>query len=447
MTGLIPSQHGVHEPFNDGAWPSLPEDWQAISQFRTLPLTLKNRGYQTAMIGKWHLGQCAKPTIGYEYWVVYPKGHTSNFYNNTVIDNGKEYPVKDRHIVDFWAEKAAEYVDKYDGKKPFYLQVNFNGPYVMPPTNFGPDSLNPFYKEFSDQAFKPFNHHFSDKLMFQFTGPYDPDLPEEFSGDTKQILNAQNRMMFDYIRMHNDPQTRANIAAQNAMVDHGVGVILKALEASGLEEDTIVVYLSDHGMPFGHRGLWSGAPMTFPAVMYDQNFNIPLIMRHKGTIKTRSVSDMLVSEYDLMATILDYVGYPDIVIPNSPGRSFAPVLRGQSMEDWVQEVYFEHEESRAIRRPRYSYWKRHSLAGKNELYDLDVDPEANTDVYGRPEYADIAQQLDAKVSRFFARYADPQYDLWNGGTAKLVSYRIELWQKLYGANWKPTAELPSAFKE
>ena len=75
-----------------------------------------------------------------------------------------------------------------------------------------------------------------------------------------------------------------------------------------------------------------------------------------------------------------------------------------------------------------------------------LDPHTQNDG-SKPEYADIAQQLDAKVTKFFARYADPQYDLWNGGTAKLVSYRTMLWQKLYGKNWQTTAQLPPAFKE
>jgi len=66
LTGLMPSQHGVHEPFNDDL-SYLPEDWVAIREFRTLPLTLANRGYRTALVGKWHLGQFAKPTLGFEH--------------------------------------------------------------------------------------------------------------------------------------------------------------------------------------------------------------------------------------------------------------------------------------------------------------------------------------------------------------------------------------------
>ena len=75
---------------------------KAIREFRSLPLTLRNRGYNTALVGKWHLGQFKEPSNGFQHWVAYPKGHTTDFYNNRVVDNGKEYEVKDRHLVDFW---------------------------------------------------------------------------------------------------------------------------------------------------------------------------------------------------------------------------------------------------------------------------------------------------------------------------------------------------------
>lgn len=109
----------------------------------------------------------------------------------------------------------------------------------------------------------------------------------------------------------------------------------EALKRKGLEEDTLVIYLSDHGMPYGHHGLRTGASVTYPAVMYDQNFHIPLIMRHTGKIEPNRTCDLLVSEYDLMTTILDYVGFPDIKILNSPGRSFASALRADAMTNWT----------------------------------------------------------------------------------------------------------------
>jgi arylsulfatase A-like enzyme len=446
MTGLMPSQHGVHEPFNDN-FADLPKDYCAVREFRTLPLTLKNRGYRTALVGKWHLGQITSPQLGFEHWVTYPKGHTTDFYNNQVFENGKEVEVKDRHLVDFWAHKAAEYLDSYDGDDPFYLHVAFNGPYTMPPTSFGPDPQNPFYADFEGKEFKQFQEHINEKLLSLFFGPYDPYASQELDTENAQdMVKAITREMFDYVRMHNDPTTRANIAAQNAMVDHGVGVIMKGLQRNKLDEDTIVVYLSDHGMAYGHHGWWA-AGMICPQVMYDQNVRIPFIIRHKGSIEADRVPDVMVSEYDLFRTILNYTGFDDVEIDNSPGRDFSPLLRGEALEGWEQEVYFEHEETRGVRTPEYSYWKRFEGMGDNELYDLVADPGENTDVYGKPGYKKVARELDAKVVKFFEQNSDPRYDLWKGGRPKLITYRPFKWPQRWGKDWAVDTDVEPAFEE
>ena len=76
MTGLMPSQHGVHNWLDDELMHDWPRDWSAVAEYRTLPLTLRNRGYQTALIGKWHLGQPWQASIGYQHWITFTDGHT-----------------------------------------------------------------------------------------------------------------------------------------------------------------------------------------------------------------------------------------------------------------------------------------------------------------------------------------------------------------------------------
>lgn len=447
LTGLMPSQHGVHEPFNDDL-SHLPDEWTAIAEFRTLPRTLANRGYHCSLVGKWHLGQFSRPVLGFEDWVAYPKGHTTDFYNNTIIDNGKEVEVKGRHLVDYWGHRAAEWLDDYDDDRPFFLYVGFNGPYTMTPTSFGPDHQNPFYKDYEGKEFKQFQEHISEKMMAFITQPYDPNQSQELdSSDSLGMLKALNAEVFDYMRMHNDPTSRANVAAQNAMVDHGVGTVMEALARNNLEEDTLVVYLSDHAMPWGHHGWWS-AGLGFPQVMYDQNVNIPLIMRHTGSIEANRVPDDMVSQVDMMPTLLDYLGFGDVEIADTPGRSFADLLRGEPLCDWEQEVYFEHEETRCVRTPRYSYWKRlEGMGAENELYDLVKDPEMYENVYGKPGYEKVADELDAKVVEFFGKYSDPRYDLWNGGRPKLITYRPFKWVERYGKDWAVDTTLNPEFKE
>ena len=155
----------------------------------------------------------------------------------------------------------------------------------------------------------------------------------------------------------------------------------------------------------------------------------------------------MVSQVDYLPTILDYIGFGEIAIDNSPGRSFADVLRGRPMLDWENEVFFEHLESRSIRTPQFFYTKRLEGIGDNELYDLVADPGQIADVKDHPEYTEIDQELDNRLSAFFNRYADSQYDLWKGGRPKVILYRPWLFRKLYGDQWGPTTEAPPTFQE
>ena len=128
MTGLMPSQHGVHSWLDDEQLRKWPAGWSAVAEYRSLPLTLKNRGYETAMIGKWHLGKPDQPSLGFEHWLTFTDGHTADFWDNEVIDNGEKYRLTGQHLVDFFTAKAIEYLERRNAEKPFYLQLNYDGP-------------------------------------------------------------------------------------------------------------------------------------------------------------------------------------------------------------------------------------------------------------------------------------------------------------------------------
>ena len=181
MTGLLPSQHGVHSWLNDHFLEQWPKDWVAVQEFRTLPLTLRNRGYRTAMIGKWHLGQPWEPAIGFETWVTFPLGHTIDFWDNTIVTNDETYTVDDQHIVDHFTDLAVEYIESYDGDEPFYLQLNYDGPYMNPPTNAGP-ARNRYYRDYAGKDLDSFPRTaINPAILDQIKGPpYDSEgrLPE-----------------------------------------------------------------------------------------------------------------------------------------------------------------------------------------------------------------------------------------------------------------------------
>ena len=432
MTGLMPSQHGVHNWLDDAKLREWPQDWSAVREFRTLPLTLGNRGYQTALIGKWHLGQPWQASIGYQHWLTFSYGHTLDFWDNTIIDNEQTYPVNDQHIVDFFADQAVEYLRNVKSEQPFYLQLNLDGPYLNPPTNTGP-ARNRHYESYLGSDFEsfprvPVNPNLIEQLL-------DPELPEFLRG-----------MKLQSILHHNDPESMANVASQNTIVDDAVGRVMAALREAGLDQNTLVIYSADQGNFYGQHGLWHHTTATSPSNLYEAALNIPLIVRHLGSTPAGETRDVLIGQYDLPATILDYLGFGEVEFEGSPGRSFVGVLSGTST-DWLDEVYYEQEETRGVRTRDYAYWKRIDGVGGRELYDMQRDLGQHKNLIGDPQYREVVARLDERLTIFFGRYSTPKYDLWAGGTAKGSVSRPGRFQDLYGEDWQTVSESLPPFEE
>jgi arylsulfatase A-like enzyme len=428
LTGLLPSNHGVQDWLDDEEMESWPSDWNAIREYRTLPYTLKNRGYQTSLIGKWHLGQPRPPDEWFDYWVTFNLGHTVDFWDNEINDNSKQYKVEGQHSVDFFSDKAVEYLQTYDHQKPFFLMVTYNGPYMNPPTNLGA-AKNRHFEDYADKEFPSFpRNRINETILDEI--PY-PD-PEEW------YLNLA--------RMHNDHETMANAASQNTMVDDGVGRLLEALRDNGLEENTLVIYTSDQGNFFGQHGLWGHTDFSFPASLYETAMNIPLVARYPGVIEEGRVSELFIGQYDLMPTLLDMAGV-DVEVANSPGRSFAEHLKGNELESWPDAVFMDQEATRAIRTNEFSYWKRMKGTGEHELYDMQEDPGQHRNLYGNPDYSEVISELDRRLTGFFGTYSDVNYDLWRGGTVKGTTESKQVYKSLYGDQWEPESEIRPTFRE
>lgn len=428
LTGLLPSQHGVQDWLDDEEMHDWPDDWNAIREYRTLPYTLKNRGYQTSLIGKWHLGQPKLPDEWFDYWVTFNLGHTIDFWDNEINDNSKKYTIEGQHSVDFFSDKAVEYLQSYDHQEPFFMMVTYNGPYMNPPTNMGP-ARNRHYGYYEDKEFPSFpRNRVSEVILAEI--PF-PD-PEEW------YLNLA--------RMHNDQPTMANVASQNTLVDEGVGRLLEALKDNGLAENTIVIYTSDQGNFFGQHGFWGHTDNSFPASTYETAMNIPLIVRYPDVVEKGQTSDLAVGQYDLMPTILDMAGV-DVDIANSPGRSFAQHIKGAKLASWGDAVFMDQEATRVIRTPQYAYWKRMKGTSEHQLYDMIKDPGQQNNLYANPAYAKVVADLDKRLTKFFDTYSNVKYDLWRGGTVKGTTESTEVYKSLYGDQWEPESEIKPPFRE
>jgi arylsulfatase A-like enzyme len=208
------------------------------------------------------------------------------------------------------------------------------------------------------------------------------------------------------------------VAAETSGVDDGVGTILATLDRLGLADDTIVIYTADQGWVGGQHGLWGMSDHSRPLAAFDDQMHVPLIVRHPGRIAAAATAERMVSGYDLMPSLLSYLGLGDRMPkkPRSPGRDFAGVLRGAKVP-WEDIVFFEDENVRVIRTPRWKYVHRHP-DGPFELYDLETDPGEKVNLYGQPGQEATRAELRQRLEAFFQEYADPKFDLYHGGGSK-----------------------------
>jgi len=232
--------------------------------------------------------------------------------------------------------------------------------------------------------------------------------------------------------LHNNKQFLNNVhamrryACELSAIDDGVGQIMHTLKKLGLDEDTLVIFTADQGWAGGQQGIWGMGDHTRPLHAFDSTMRIPLIFRHPGSILSGRQSDLMVSNYDLLPTVLGYLGLSGEIpnAPKLPGRDYSPALKTKSLEcplgdalRWDNVVFYEFENVRAIRTSGYKYVERYP-DGPHELYDLGTDPGERFNLYGQPKQADIQKKLRARLYEFFNRYAEPKYDLWRGGRSK-----------------------------
>jgi arylsulfatase A-like enzyme len=387
LTGLLPSQHGVHCYLSAGEPQIGPKAYCTIDEFRTLPEILAQSGYICGLSGKWHLGKNLEPARGFSYWITMPHGATSTFYGADVIENGKVRK-EPRYLTDLWTDHGIRFIEQNKGR-PFFLFLSYNGPYGL-----GKSLLRPARNRHAG--------YYADKQLPSF--PRQPAHPWLFNN--KEYLN--------------NIQAMRRYAAEISGVDDGVGRIMETLKKHRLDGNTLVIFTADQGWGGGQHGIWGMGDHTRPLHAFDETLHVPLIYRHPGQVLAGKQSAHLVSNYDLFPTLLDYLGLKAKIPakPRLPGHSYAGVLRGKEIP-WDEVVYFEFENTRAIRTGDWKYIHRFPR-GPDELYDLKKDPGERQNLIDQPAQAEIRKNLAKRLDEFFDRYADPRYDLSRKGGSKSI---------------------------
>lgn len=385
MTGLLPSQHGVHN-WLGGEKPDAqvgPEAYCTIAEFVTLPQILAEEGYTCGMTGKWHLGDSLNPQLGFEYWFAKPRGHTRTFYDSEAIWRGEIYR-EPRYYLDAITDHAIDFLS-HDHEQPFFLHVGYNGPYGLD-------------QDMRDGHRNRHAEYYADKPLTCFP-----------RGETHPWL-VQNRDC-----MNNETTMRSYASAVSG-VDDGVGAILTTLDELGIAENTLVIYTADHGLCAGHNGMWGMGDHSRPRHMFQQNLRIPLLFRHPEAIAGGRVVEEMSCNYDFFPSMLDYLGLAQRG-EELPGTSYAPLLRGEKLVRGDEITFHEYEETRSVQTREWKLIRRHPY-GPDELYHVVRDPGERVNLIDQSDCAEIQADLDARLTDFFATYADPEYDVWAGGKTK-----------------------------
>lgn len=407
------------------------------SQF-TFPKLLQKVGYQTAIVGKWHLG--SDPT-GFDFWQILPG--QGSYYNPPMIRNGQTIQHEGGYVTDVITEVSLDWLQQRDKSKPFLLMTQHKAPHREwePALRHLEADKDRVYREpatlFDDYANRGIAVRDQDMSI-------DKAMHER---DTKLIppprLNPEQRKVWDaYYEPRNAKFRAANLTGKELVrwkyqrymhdylatvraVDESVGRMLDYLEKEGLAENTIVVYASDQGFYLGEHG-WFDKRWIF-----EESVRTPFLVRWPGVTKAGSVNKDLVSNLDFGETFLDAAG---VAVPaEMQGKSLVPILRGQKPADWRTSFYYQYYEYPTPHRvrphygvvtDRYKLVHFHPVAGAEgywELYDRQKDPQELKSFYADPAYAGTKAELEKELARLRTelKVPDPTPTQWfgNGGGA------------------------------
>lgn len=403
----------------------------------TFPKLLQSAGYQTALIGKWHL--ISNPT-GFDYWNILPS--QGDYYNPDFIDNGVKKRVNG-YVTDFTTDFALNWLDKRDTDRPFCVFIWNKAPHRqwMPPLKY----LHQF-----DSTKFPLPQTFFDDYSTRTRAPHEQrmridewlspnyDLKENFTVEPPyQTLDQSWKSIYERLTPDEKSQFEKAYAAENKIlkegnlkgeelavwkfqryikdylrcvqsVDDNVGRVNDYLKQNGLDKNTIVVYSSDQGFYLGEHGWFD------KRFMYEESFKTPLIMRWPAVIKPGTVNNNMVMNIDVAETLLDAA---KVKIPvDMQGESMLPLFRKKNTANWRKAVYYhyydddeEHNVAKhvGVRTSRYKLiWYYEN--DESELYDLLKDKNELHNLYNDSRYTKIKNEMKRKLKEMEIKYKDTE---------------------------------------
>ena len=373
---------------------------------------LQAAGYQTAVIGKWHL---KTDPAGFDYWNVLPG--QGRYHNPMLREIGGEEPREHQGFsTDVITDFSLDWLKRRDPEKPFFLMTQFKAPHRSwePAEKYAtlyedveipePDTLFDDYRNRS-RAARDATMRVGEHMVFK---DLKRDPPPNLKGMALRKW-AYQYYIKDYLRCV-------------ASVDEIVGRLLDYLDENGLTENTVVIYTADQGFFLGEHGYYD------KRFMYEESLRMPFIVRYPREIEPGSVNGGMVLNVDFAPTFLDYAQASPL--PGVQGRSIRPLLKtGETPADWRKSMYYRYWMHLAhhgvpahygVRTERYKliyfYGDPLGTAGSIdkptepewEMFDLEKDPQELNNVYDAPAYAEVLKELKAELERLRRELGDTE---------------------------------------
>ena len=409
---------------------------------QTFPKLLQANGYQTAIVGKWHLK--SDPT-GFDFWRVLPG---QGYYYKPEFRTPEGTVTLQGYVTDLITDMAIDWLETgRDKEKPFLLMYQHKAPHRewMPAERHlndfkdtlfvEPESLLDDYNSRGTAA-RSAEMRISDHMGYTNDGKLSPELAKSLGymdflawyerayGRSQERLSEAEKRNWDAVygpinerfrelkpsgpeltRWKFQRYMQDYLATINA-VDENIGRLLDYLEEHNLTENTIIVYTSDQGFYLGEHGWFD------KRFMYEESFRTPLIVQWPGKVAAGSIDTNLVQNLDFAPTFLESVG---VDIPDDmQGRSLLPILMGEkdTFRDALYYHYYEYPGVHAVKRhygvatDRYKLIHFYHDIDEWELYDLETDPRETHNVYGTSDYATIQSELEATLAELRELYGD-----------------------------------------
>lgn len=368
LTGLYAHNHKVVDNNNP-----VSKDIVFYSQY------LQQAGYQTALIGKWHMGgEFDEPQRGFDYWVSFKGQGTYNPGPNGLNVNGKKVPQKG-YITDELTDYAIDFLKNRKKDKPFMLYLSHKGVHA---------------------TFIPTERDKGMAANFDFIPPKNMDAAVH-QGAPMWLQNQRNSyhgVEFPYHSKLDIAEYYKSYAETLYSVDASIGKVMAELKAEGILGSTLILYMGDNGFQFGEHGLID------KRTAYDASMRVPMLAHCPDIIKPGSVVKEVVANIDIAPTLLEAAGLKAPAYMD--GMSFLPLLIGQQVGNWRTGLLYEYYWERnfpqtptmhALMGDRYKYIHYTGIWDTDELYDLQTDPLEINNLILSKDHQTIVTQMNQQL--------------------------------------------------